>query len=75
MPVILSVVFAVLVNVVAWGELVWCLGTEPKSRLSGTIFTVPIVSIIAAAADLVVSVTEVAASVTVAPADTVAGAE
>jgi hypothetical protein len=70
----LSVVFAVLVSVVVWGELVWNLTTGPKAILAGTIFTKPIVSMIVALATLVASVTEIAVSITVESADTVVGA-
>jgi len=48
--------------------------TEPKSRLSGTSSTVPLVSVTVALADLVLSVTEVAVAVTVAFAGSAVGA-
>lgn len=47
---------------------------EPKSRLAGMSFTVPLVSVIAALADFVVSAAAIALRVTVALVGTVAGA-
>jgi hypothetical protein len=74
MPVMPSVVVPVLVSVTVWGELPSPSVSVPKSRLSGTSFTVPTVSVMAAFAVLVVSVTEVAASVAVELAGTSEGA-
>jgi hypothetical protein len=48
--------------------------TVPKFKLAGIIFTVPLVTVTAASADLAVSVTEVAVTVTVAGVGTAAGA-
>ena len=73
-PVMLNGELAVLVRVVA-KDLVRPLFTEPKSKLAGTIFTVPLVNVIVAPADLVVSVTDVAVSVTAVGFGNVAGAE
>jgi hypothetical protein len=64
-PVLVSVVVEALVNPFF---------TKPKFKLAGTIFTVPLVTVTAAPADLVVSVTEVAVTVTVAGVGTAAGA-
>lgn len=63
----------VLVSVVA-KDLVRPVFTEPKSKLAGTIFTVPLVTVIVALADLVVSVTDVAVSVTAGGLGNAAGA-
>jgi hypothetical protein len=73
LPVILNAELPVLVSVVA-KDLVRPLFTEPKSKLAGTIFTVPLVNVIVAPTDLVVSVTEVAVSVTAVGFGKVAGA-
>jgi len=73
-PLTVSAVFAVFVRVVVCGALVWCLGTWPKSMLFGTISTLPIERVIDVLVDLVVSVVEVAVSVTVGLVGTVGGA-
>jgi len=64
-PVLVSVVVKALVNPSF---------TVPKLKLAGTIFTVPLVTVTVAPADLVVSVTEVAVTVTIAGVGTAAGA-
>lgn len=63
----------VLVNVVV-KALVRPSLTVPKFKLAGTIFTVPLVTVTVAPADLVVSLTEVAVTVTVAGVGTPTGA-
>ena len=63
----------VLVRVVVKDLLLFAF-MEPKFRLAGTTLTVPLVSVIAALADLVTSVTEVAVSVAVAGDGAAAGA-
>lgn len=74
MLAMLRLVAAALIKVVTSVSPVWLIGRKPKSRLSGTIFTLPNVRFIVAVADLVGSVTEVAVSLTEVAADTVAGA-
>ena len=69
----LSVVAPVLVSDTVSDLDMRCF-TRPKFRLAGTSFTVPFVSVIAAAPDLVASVTEVAVRATAALAGTAAGA-
>jgi len=70
--VMLNAEAPVLVSVVVSGfDLV--VFTGPKARMSGTSWTVPLVSVIAALADLVLSVTEVAVRVTAGLAGTVEG--
>jgi len=73
MLLMLNVVLPVLVNDRVRDLLRLCF-TWPKPRLAGTSFTVPFVSVIAAAPDLLVSVTEVAVIDTATLAGTVAGA-
>lgn len=73
-PVMLSFELPVLVNVVVCGELLCLHSTLPKSKMFGTILTVPAEIVIVAVADCVVSAAEVAVSVTVGLAGTVAGA-
>ena len=73
MLVMLSVVLPVFVSVVAI-VLVLLNFTAPKFRLAGTSFTVPVVTVIVALANLVVSVAEVAVRVTVALVGTDPGA-
>ena len=73
MLVMLSAVVPVLVRVVV-ADLVKLVFTSPKFNVAGTISTVPSVTVIVALADLVVSVTEVAVTVTVAGVGTAAGA-
>jgi len=63
-PVMLRTEAPVSVSVTDWGWLVLCWTTEPKSRLYGTSCTVPLESAIATVEDLVVSVIDVAVSVT-----------
>ena len=73
--VMLNAEFPVFVNVAVWGGLFpEFTRFVPKFRMFGTILTVPDEIVIVAPADLVVSVTEVAMSVTVAGEGTVAGA-
>jgi len=72
MLLMFSVVFPVLVSDTV-RDLARVRFTRPKFRLAGTSFTVPLVSVIAAGPDLVVSVTEVAVIATTAFAGTVAG--
>ncbi len=73
MLVMFSVVLPTLVSVVVM-ELARPRFTKPKFRLAGTSFTVPTVSVIVAARDLVVSATEVALIVTAGFAGSAAGA-
>ena len=63
-PVMLRAEPPVFVSVTDWGWLVMFSTTVPKSRLKGTIWTVPVESAIATVEILVVSVTDVAVSVT-----------
>jgi hypothetical protein len=64
----------VLVSVAGRGEVLRCTSILPKFMLSGTSFTVPVVSVIAAFTVLVASVAEVATSVTVVMLGRLAGA-
>ena len=76
MLVMLSVVFPVLVSVVAWGELEWPICTVPKLRLAGTSLTETdcgAVTVTIAEADLVGSAAEVAVIATLGLLGTVAG--
>jgi hypothetical protein len=73
MLVTLSAVLPVFVTVVII-VLVLLNFTGPKSRMFGISLTVPSEIVIVAPADFVASVAEVAVSVTVEPAGTVAGA-
>ena len=73
MPVMFKAEVPVLVSVVV-RALVWPSLTLPKFNVAGTILTVPLVTVIVAPADLVVSATEVAVSVTVAGVGTAVGA-
>jgi len=73
MLVMITVVLPVFVSVVAM-VLVLLNFTGPKSRMAGTSFTVPMVSVIVAPTDLVMSVAEVAVSVTLALVGGLAGA-
>jgi len=73
MLVMLRAVFPVLVSVGVI-DLASPVFTVPKSKLAGTISTVPFVTVIVALADFVVSVTEVAVTVTIAGVGTAAGA-
>jgi hypothetical protein len=72
-PVTLKSELPVLVRVVVKG-LVCPTFAKPKFKLAGTIFTVPLVTVTVAPADLVVSVTEVAVTVIAAGVGTSAGA-
>jgi hypothetical protein len=72
-PVMLRAELPALVSV-AVKDLVRFTFTDPKSKLEGTIFTVPLVTVSVALADFAASVTEVAVSVTVAGLGTAIGA-
>ena len=74
MPLMLSAEFPVLVSVVVCAELVVPTEREPKSRLKGTSLTVPVDSVTVATSDFELSVSEVAATVTVPLAGMEAGA-
>ena len=74
MLVILRVPLPVLVRVIALAALVSPTITPPRFRMAGTSLTVPVVIVITAVADLVVSFTETALSATVGLAGTAAGA-
>jgi len=74
MLVMLSVVFPVLVSVVAWGELEWPICTVPKLRLAGTSLTVPTVIVIDEPTAAFVSATGVAMIATLGSDGTVVGA-
>jgi hypothetical protein len=77
MPLMVSAVVATSVNVIVCaggGQKFLGLILQLKARLAGTSFTVPLVSVIVALEDLVVSATAVALSMTVALDGTVAGA-
>jgi hypothetical protein len=73
MLLMLSAVLPVLVSVTVRDALKFVL-MVPKARLSGTSFTVPLVSVTMALPDFVESVTEVAVTATVAGLGTAAGA-
>jgi hypothetical protein len=73
MLVILSAELPVLVNVTVCGELLVFTITLPKSRTFGTSLTVPAEILIVVILDLVVSVADVAVSVTVGLASAAAG--
>jgi hypothetical protein len=77
MPLIVSAAVAVSVNVMVCaggGQKFLGLILQLKARLAGTSFTVPLVRVIVAWDDLVVSATALALSITAALAGTVAGA-
>jgi len=74
MLLMVSAELPVLVRIVVWAGLGWPKSLKPKSRSSGTSFTLPEETVIVTAADLAESDAEVAVSVTLGGDGTLGGA-
>jgi hypothetical protein len=74
MLLMVSAELPVLVRIVVWAVLLWPMTPKPKSRSSGTSFTLPEETVIVTRSDLAESDVEVAVSVTLGLDGTLAGA-
>jgi hypothetical protein len=74
MLLMVSAELPVLVRIVVWAGLLRPVSSDPKSRSSGTSFTLPEETVIVSASDLLESDAEVAVSVTLGLDGTLAGA-